>query len=172
MILSPPVIIMNFDIKHAKIVLLNSWQRKKTRTLREKCVRKKHFRNVRIVDERNENFSCKLTFIGRISHDLDCYNKFSSFESLPRPLLIESIMTRCFLFFLLIRTASISTLHVRIHLKHFKLLLYIRNFAHSDYNFATIFKHGVDCSIDKHRYRSICGLRLMRLIFCFLSISR
>lgn len=78
-------------------------------------------------------------------------------------------MTGRFLLFFLFR-ASIPTLHMRVHLKHFELLLYIRNFAHSNNDFSTALEHRIDCSIEKHRDRTLSGrgLRLMRLIFWFL----
>lgn len=88
---------------------------------------------------------------------------------IPRSFLIKPIMAGRFLLFFLF--GSIATLHMRVHLKHFKLLLYICSFTHSNNDFATVFEHRIDCSIEKHRNRTLsgCGLRLMRLIFGFLS---
>jgi hypothetical protein len=170
---------MNFDIKHAKIVrlLLNSWRRE-TRTLL--CGKNVYQWGINLftplrVGEANEIFFVQINVYwkscSRFENVTTIFPLLLNFF-IPRPLLIETIVTRCLLLFLLIHVTSIATLHVRIHLKHFKLLLYIRNFAHSNDNFATILKHGVDCSIDEHRDRSIGGLRWMRLIFCFLSTSR
>lgn len=79
---------------------------------------------------------------------------------IPCSLLIKTIMTRRFRFFFLIGIIM-STLHMRVHLKHFELFLYIRNFAHPNDNFSAAFEHRVNCFINEYRNHTLwCGLLL------------
>lgn len=80
---------------------------------------------------------------------------------IPCSLLIKAIMTRCFRFFFLIGI-MMSTLHIRIHLKHFELLLYICDLTHPNDNFSTTLKYGINCFVNKYRDHTLwCRLWLL-----------
>lgn len=90
--------------------------------------------------------------------------------SLPGSLLIESIVARrLLLLFLLVLT----TLHRRVHLKHFELLLYICSLTDPKDNLPTALEHRINCFANEKRHRSLrrrLWLLCCRLgmILCFL----
>lgn len=95
--------------------------------------------------------------------------KVSSF-SVPGSFLIESIVARSFRFLLIAIIAVLTTLHRRVHLKHFELLFYIGSLANAKDNLAAALEHRTNCFANKKRDRSLRRRLwlLLGLIFCLL----